>query len=388
MNYKSDRNSDPLLNLADALSEEIVAAPAATLVHDAGSDPGGPDGSITAFDRIAVRAAAQSRRRRMVERLRTLLHALPGPVTWTSAMAGVAGIFVMGIVGGLYFHQQAALAPPPVVGDRVAAKYAPAADGPMAHAENSAPPSDHAAAVQPAQAAAPPAVAPARPPAPAAAAGVADEAKRVRTVQVQSDSAQVSGGVPPSAPRVLKGDLLDRALRDYQLALSIAEQGGGAEPRARVSQFSASQPAASSSGPAPRARLAARQADAAPSFQWPLRGRVMAPFGSAVGGVPNNGIDVSVPRGTDIHAAEEGIVAYAGDLHNFGNMILLRHRDGFLTVYAHAQSLQVKVGESVRRGQVIAKSGQTGAAGAPQLHFEIRKGADAVDPAQYLPPPG
>src|SRR4029077_10456833 len=96
------RNSDPLFNLADALSEDIVAAPADTLVHDA---EGARAGLVGSFDRIAGRAAAQSRRQRIVERLRALLHAWPVPIGWTSAMAGVAGIFVMGIVGGMYFHQ-------------------------------------------------------------------------------------------------------------------------------------------------------------------------------------------------------------------------------------------------------------------------------------------
>ena len=112
------RNSDPLFNLADALSEDIVAAPAETRMHDAESDPDGRARLVGSFDRIAARAIAQSRRRRIVERLRALLHAWPVPATWTSAMAGVAGIFVMGIVGGMYFHQQGygpiAAAPPTV----------------------------------------------------------------------------------------------------------------------------------------------------------------------------------------------------------------------------------------------------------------------------------
>jgi murein DD-endopeptidase MepM/ murein hydrolase activator NlpD len=124
-------------------------------------------------------------------------------------------------------------------------------------------------------------------------------------------------------------------------------------------------------------------------FQWPLRGRVIAGFGSPVGGAANKGIDLAVAAGTDIRAAEDGVVLYAGNaIKDFGNLLLLRHRDGFLTAYAHAQSFAVKPGDSVRRGQVIAKSGQTGAVTSPQLHFEIRKDDAPVDPAQYLPPPG
>ena len=195
------RNPDPLFNLADALSEDIVVAPAETLMHDAESDPGGRARLATSFDRIAARAIAQSRRRRIVERLRTLLHAWPVPVTWTSAMAGVAGLFVVGIVGGMYFHQQGygptAAAPPqmlqpesrPKIADQMGSQSSPAATSPMSYAGNRtleserAAQSDHAAAVQPAPVAAPPVATPAPPPpAPVVAAGVADEPKRVRTV--------------------------------------------------------------------------------------------------------------------------------------------------------------------------------------------------------------
>ena len=103
----------------------------------------------------------------------------------------------------------------------------------------------------------------------------------------------------------------------------------------------------------------------------------------------NDGINIRVPRGTQVVAAAAGTVAYAGnELKGFGNLILLRHRDDFITAYAHAKSFAVKAGDAVRRGQVIAKSGRTGAVSAPQLHFEIRKGNAPVDPVQYLPPPG
>jgi murein DD-endopeptidase MepM/ murein hydrolase activator NlpD len=116
---------------------------------------------------------------------------------------------------------------------------------------------------------------------------------------------------------------------------------------------------------------------------------VIAGFGSPVGGAANQGINLAAPAGTDIRAAEDGVVIYAGnEIKTLGNLLLLRHRDGFLTAYAHAQSFAVKPGDMVRRGQVVAKSGQTGTAGTPQLHFEIRKDHAPVDPAQYLPPPG
>ena len=122
-----------------------------------------------------------------------------------------------------------------------------------------------------------------------------------------------------------------------------------------------------------------------PTFRWPVRGRVIAAFGPKPNGLQNDGINLAVPEGTPIKAAEDGVVAYAGnELKGYGNLVLVRHSNGFVTAYAHASEILVKRGESVKRGQVIAHSGQTGNVTSPQLHFEIRKGATPVDPAQYL----
>lgn len=124
----------------------------------------------------------------------------------------------------------------------------------------------------------------------------------------------------------------------------------------------------------------------APSFRWPVRGRVITSFGAKVNGQRNDGIDLAVPEGTSVRAAEDGVVAYAGnELKGYGNLILVRHENGFVTAYAHASEIMVKRNEKVRRGQIIAKSGQTGNAPAPQLHFEIRKGSSPVDPVPHLP---
>jgi murein DD-endopeptidase MepM/ murein hydrolase activator NlpD len=121
------------------------------------------------------------------------------------------------------------------------------------------------------------------------------------------------------------------------------------------------------------------------SFRWPVRGRVIQAFGPKASGGQNDGINVSVPEGTPIKAAEDGVVAYAGsELKGYGNLVLLRHANGFVTAYAHASELNVKKGETVKRGQVIGKAGSTGNVTGPQLHFEVRKGATPVDPAQYL----
>jgi murein DD-endopeptidase MepM/ murein hydrolase activator NlpD len=124
---------------------------------------------------------------------------------------------------------------------------------------------------------------------------------------------------------------------------------------------------------------------ALPTFRWPVRGKVIAGFGSKTNGKANDGINLAVPEGTPVKAAEDGTVAYSGnELKGYGNLLLIRHSNGYVTAYAHASELLVKRGDTIKRGQVIAKSGQSGDVGSPQLHFEIRKGNQPVDPTQFL----
>ena len=131
-----------------------------------------------------------------------------------------------------------------------------------------------------------------------------------------------------------------------------------------------------------------KSADAAgsmPSFRWPVKGRVIAGFGPKTNGAQNDGINLAVPEGTPVKAADDGVVAYAGnELKGYGNLVLIRHANGFVSAYAHASELLVKRGDTIKRGQVIAHAGQTGNVTSPQLHFEIRKGSTPVDPTQYL----
>ncbi len=125
--------------------------------------------------------------------------------------------------------------------------------------------------------------------------------------------------------------------------------------------------------------------NALPTFRWPARGRVVTNYGAKTNGKQNDGINIAVPEGTPVKAAEDGVVAYSGnELKGYGNLILVRHSNGYVTAYAHASELMVKRGDSIKRGQIIAKSGQTGEVSSPQLHFEIRKGSTAVDPTQFL----
>jgi murein DD-endopeptidase MepM/ murein hydrolase activator NlpD len=133
-----------------------------------------------------------------------------------------------------------------------------------------------------------------------------------------------------------------------------------------------------------KAPLTGAQADAAgaePEFRWPARGRIIQGF--KAGG--NDGINISVPSGTSVRAAESGVVVYSGDgLKGYGNLVLIKHPNGYVTAYGNNGELDVKRGETVKRGQVIAKSGDTGNVNSPQLHFELRKGSTPVDPTSYL----
>lgn len=137
--------------------------------------------------------------------------------------------------------------------------------------------------------------------------------------------------------------------------------------------------------PAETPAKAAEATGALPTFRWPVRGKVVTSYGAKTNGKSNDGINLAVPEGTPVKAAEDGVVAYSGnELKGYGNLVLVRHSNGYVTAYAHASELLVKRGDTIKRGQVIAKSGQSGEVASPQLHFEIRKGSSPVDPLQFL----
>lgn len=120
-------------------------------------------------------------------------------------------------------------------------------------------------------------------------------------------------------------------------------------------------------------------------FMWPVSGKIVQTFGPKANGQRNDGINIGVPEGTPVVAAENGIVVFAGDsIAGFGNMLLIRHASGFTTAYAHNETLLTSIGQSVRRGQVIARAGATGAVTSPQVHFELRAGRKPIDPSTQL----
>ncbi|WP_045835793.1 LysM peptidoglycan-binding domain-containing M23 family metallopeptidase [Hyphomicrobium sp. 99] len=137
--------------------------------------------------------------------------------------------------------------------------------------------------------------------------------------------------------------------------------------------------------PSAVAEGASNAANNSGKLRWPTSGKIVAGFGGRPDGTHNDGINLQVPLGTEVHAAESGIVAYAGsELKGYGNLVLIRHDNGWVTAYAHNDELIVKRGDKVKRGQVISKAGKTGSVDQPQVHFELRQGSKPVDPMPYL----
>ncbi|KQT82555.1 hypothetical protein ASG48_15945 [Aurantimonas sp. Leaf443] len=180
-------------------------------------------------------------------------------------------------------------------------------------------------------------------------------------------------------------------------ALQASEKGGRLAAPETAAPAAAPVETAKVEAPAPAATPAAAEevksevAAIAPKatgigqFRWPVQGRVVSRFGDKVGSRRNDGLNISVPRGTPIKAAENGVVIYAGDgLKEFGNTVLVKHDNGLVTVYGHADTLDVKRGQQVKRGQEIGKTGMSGDTTVPVLHFEVRKDSAPVDPNKYL----
>ena len=153
-----------------------------------------------------------------------------------------------------------------------------------------------------------------------------------------------------------------------------------------VPRAPSAKPAAAPAAPKAIAPATPKSASGAPSFAWPLEGRILESYGTGPAGTHNDGINIAARAGAPVRAAEAGLVVYAGnELRGYGNLVLIKHRGGFMTAYAHNARLLVKRGERVKRGQAIATAGSTGSVRTPQLHFEIRQGTRALDPTGYLP---
>lgn len=123
----------------------------------------------------------------------------------------------------------------------------------------------------------------------------------------------------------------------------------------------------------------------APQFVWPVTGRILSSFGAKPGGRFNDGVNLKASAGAPVRAAADGVVAYAGDgIPGFGNLVLIKHADGYVTAYGHNQALLVVRGKHVKRGEVIARAGATGAVTEPQVHFELRRDRVPIDPSRVI----
>jgi murein DD-endopeptidase MepM/ murein hydrolase activator NlpD len=168
--------------------------------------------------------------------------------------------------------------------------------------------------------------------------------------------------------------------------LDIDDLATGSEP-ALASNAAPKAPTATPKKPLPKDEAVATPATFTGRFQWPLNGAIIGKFGPAGDGRRNDGINIAAERGEEIHAAADGVVAYAGSaIAVYGGLILIKHGDGWITAYGHAEQILVTRGQTVHRGDVIAQAGATGSVNKPQLHFEIRNKRTPVDPLRYLPP--
>jgi murein DD-endopeptidase MepM/ murein hydrolase activator NlpD len=225
-----------------------------------------------------------------------------------------------------------------------------------------------AAPVAPAVAAAPAAVAVAAP-----AVAIAKPSKKPAAVaEVPAEAA------PAVVPLAGKPVLLNGAPKQVAAVQPAGTVTDAPAPEAPV-------PAITGKAKGTEVASAAGAVGAATKFRWPVKGKVIANFGARTDGTHNDGVNVAVPQGTEVHAAEQGTVAYAGsELKGYGNLVLLRHESGWVTAYAHNEELLVKRGDKVKRGQAIAKAGKTGTVDQPQVHFELRQGQKPVDPAPHM----
>ena len=122
------------------------------------------------------------------------------------------------------------------------------------------------------------------------------------------------------------------------------------------------------------------------SYMWPVKGKIISKFGLLAKGLRNDGINISADIGNPVLAIESGKIVYAGnEIQAFGNLILIKHNNNKTSAYAHLDKINVKKGESVNKGQIIALVGNSGKVSIPQLHFEIRDKDGPLDPLKYLP---
>jgi murein DD-endopeptidase MepM/ murein hydrolase activator NlpD len=230
------------------------------------------------------------------------------------------------------------------------------------------------------------------------------------TPPTPSTQAPIGAPLPPPEPASVQPILLDRP----PVASSVGPPSAAAPPVATLTpppsvppsgaavaltppKGSAPEPTSSaakgpppqpSAAPGPTASAEPPPASHGGIFLWPVRGHVLENYGPGPDGTHNDGINIGAPRGAPVQAVDAGVVAYAGnELRGYGNLILIKHPNGWISAYAHCDLVLVRTGQKIARGQVIARVGSTGNVSEPQLHFELRRGKRPVDPRDYLTQP-
>ncbi|MGV8937107.1 MAG: peptidoglycan DD-metalloendopeptidase family protein [Allorhizobium sp.] len=214
--------------------------------------------------------------------------------------------------------------------------------------------------------------------------------KVARTTGVSIDALKAANGLSSGGIRIGQKLKLPTGAAGATETLKTASVPQAAKPEAKTQPVAAYKPPVATQTVTEVSAIAdpkevAPEATGIGKYRWPVRGAVVAGYGANVDGKRNDGIDISVPSGTPIKAAENGVVIYAGNgLKELGNTVLVRHDDGTVTVYGHADALSVARGQKVQRGQTVATSGMSGNIKRPMLHFEVRKNATPVNPMTFL----
>lgn len=209
--------------------------------------------------------------------------------------------------------------------------------------------------------------------------GAASETRAERRARLKAES-EASAAKRREAAKVAKAKKNEGSSKS-----DLADRKSVSQPKAEPRREKIARTNVRESDPQPVGSVENKAAPEAGShvgnFRWPARGRIIQGYRKG----QNDGINIAVPEGAPIKAAEGGVVAYAGnELKGYGNLVLIRHPNGYVSAYAHASQLKVKRGDKVARGQTIAAAGRTGNVATPQLHFELRKGADPVNPMKLL----
>ena len=190
-----------------------------------------------------------------------------------------------------------------------------------------------------------------------------------------ASSSTATAAAAPNPPAAVKRETLappGQSEAPHSASPAAATPAPATPPPGQPTPLSPAASHAASAGPTPR-------------FEWPVRGKVVSSYGSH-DGQRNDGIDIEAPKDTVVHAADSGTVVYAGnEVRGMGNLLLVSHSGGYITAYGYNDSLLVKKGDTIKKGQAIAKVGTTGSASDPRLHFEVRRGNKTLDPTTVLP---